>query len=132
VALLFVSLLAGALVYLVRHQGILDPRISRANFARLAEGLSEREVEDVLGPPISIDDSARPALTGPWERRYELDPKTYPRRFFWRQRGQVIWVDFLDGRARRFGATLDGQRIGEDPERVKITEAYRQEGGGGD
>ena len=56
--------------------------------------------------------------------RSAISETNFPRRFFWRHRSDLIWVDFYKRRVTKFGAILDGERFGDDPEQVKVGDAY--------
>ena len=99
-------------------------KVSQENFARLAVGMAEREVKKMLGEPAWIDASDVPSLHGPVSRQIEMDLRKYPRRFYWTDGDDEIWVDLHHGRVTKFGALLDGERIGEVPGPIKDDEQY--------
>jgi len=89
--------------------GAFDPVVSRDNYERLRVGLSERDLLKWLGRPHRVDDSAQPAA-------HSRLRTPYPRRLFWEDGEDRIWADVYRGRVTQFGATLDGEQYGPDPD----------------
>jgi hypothetical protein len=115
----FLLLLTGTLVYLTVALRLFEPRVTRAKFERLAVGMNESQLRQVLGSPTRIDNSAVPKPTAAPASRDTIHPELYPRRFFWEEGENLIWAEIRHGRALKVGATLDGEQIGEDPEKLE-------------
>jgi hypothetical protein len=123
---LLLVLLVGTPLVVLACVGVFDgvfvSRVNPENFELLQVGMKEAQVIKILGQPSEIDSRAVPRLRGPVSSRYDIKPHQYPRRFYWYNGEDVIWVDVLNRRVKRFGATLDGEMVGPDPMTTKVTD----------
>ena len=106
----FAFLVVGTVFGLLFVMGAFDPVVTAENYERLKVGMREKELLKLLGDPHRVDESGRPAAAGPLRR-------TYPRRLFWESGEDRIWVDVTGGKVTQFGATLDGEQYGVDPDK---------------
>jgi hypothetical protein len=97
----------------------LPARVTAENYQQLQVGMKTRAVRKILGQVSWIDKSAVPRLTG-HSAKHQKPENAYPMRFIWEDGGDVIWADIHNGRVVKFGATLDGQQFGADPDRTQI------------
>jgi hypothetical protein len=129
----FVLLLTGMLVYVVVRLGRSEPQITRENFGRLRVGMKETDVERLLGPPTSVDNSLVPEKgTGTPGWKNAVGPEAVPRLFYWEDGDNVIWAMIRQERVQKLGATFDGEQIGEDPRKTPPYKPGPEDDTGGD
>jgi hypothetical protein len=108
-----VALVAASAFGVLYGLGFIGPHVTLSNFEQLKVGMSEREVRRVLGTPRRVDRTGVPRhLSG--VRQYELDK--YPRRLFWEDGDDIIWVTVQNGEVQDLGAFLEGERYGKEPQ----------------
>jgi hypothetical protein len=108
-----------ALMYVGVFDGFFAARVNEENYEQIKVGMKEKDIRKLLGRPTSIDRNAVPRLSGR-AAKYAVSDKNYPLRFVWQDEDDVIWADIIKGRVVKFGATLDGEELGADPDKTRI------------
>jgi hypothetical protein len=107
------------LYFLGFFDAMFAARVTAEGYDQLRVGMTEWEVIKVLGGPTFIDKSAVPRLSGR-AARFAAPEKMYPLRYVWQDEEDVIWVDIYKKKVVKFGATLDGDQYGADPDKKKL------------
>jgi hypothetical protein len=121
-----IVLIAATTGYSALRVGLFGPKLTRTRFDHLKVGMKEADVHRLLGDPRWVDDRAVPRVV---QGSYKVDPKNFPRRLFWEERGNVIWVELQGGRVTKRGATLDGEEVGDELSPERVDEPLRMQEG---
>jgi hypothetical protein len=122
----YVFVMVAVPVLLLGALGVIDlsfgSSVTLENYEELKLGMSEQRVRSLLGPHTGADYRRIPAFRGKLDRE-RGNLKIFPVRFLWENGEDVIWVDIRMDKIVRFGATLDGERYGADPDPKHLGQA---------
>lgn len=119
--------LAGGL-YVQSLQRPKDPesKVTLENYNRLRVGMLEHRVHQILGFANRRDDSIVPKISN-LNHRYKVEDIHFPQRCFWEEGEDVIWITFVEGKIKQYGATLEGVQFGYDAKVPLILETQEKD-----
>jgi hypothetical protein len=109
-------IVTGSLFYQGKEAARQESKLSRANFERLKVGMKDLQLFKLLGSPSRRDESIVPQVDPRWKLRYAVSSDEFIQRCFWEDGDDVIWVELFRGQILDYGAILDGERVGKNPQ----------------